>query len=435
MQAVAALAVACTLLLHGAGDSPAATPRAAGIGAIARDYVGLALALGRHDPDYVDSYYGPPAWKAQADSAKWPLPEIRQRAQALIDALQPLRPADGDSMNVLRHEHLLAQLRSLEARAEMLDGRRLSFDEESQALYNAVSPRYEAQYFETALATLDSLLPGKGPLAERYDAFRSRLIVPAARIDTVMRAAIAECRARTLKHIPLPPNERYTVEYVKGKSWSAYNWYQGDYHSLIQVNVDQPLYVDGIVGLAGHEGYPGHHVNAVLYEWELVNQRGWVEFSVLPLFSPQCLIAEGSGNFGLEVLFTPAERLAWEKRVLYPLAGIDTALARRHEAVRHAMRRLTYASNEAGRRFLQGEADSAATVAWLGRYTLRTPERAARQIKFFRQYRSYIINYNFGEDLVQGFVESRGGTPERRWRAFRDLIATPRTPSGIRPKS
>ena len=38
-----------------------------------------------------------------------------------------------------------------------------------------------------------------------------------------------------------PPIESFTVEYVTGKSWSGDNWYQGNYHSLIQVNTDLPI--------------------------------------------------------------------------------------------------------------------------------------------------------------------------------------------------
>ena len=123
----------------------------------------------------------------------------------------------------------------------------------------------------------------------------------------MFKAAIDGCRSRTLQHIQLPPGESFTVEYVTGKSWSGYNWYQGNYRSLIQVNTDLPIYIDRAIDLACHEGYPGHHVYNVLLEKNLVRDRGWVEFSVYPLFSPQSLIAEGTANFGIEVAF-PRER-------------------------------------------------------------------------------------------------------------------------------
>ena len=44
--------------------------------AIAEQYVKLVLALGQHDPAYVDAYYGPAEWKSEAESRKRPLAEI-----------------------------------------------------------------------------------------------------------------------------------------------------------------------------------------------------------------------------------------------------------------------------------------------------------------------------------------------------------------------
>ena len=112
----------------------------------------------------------------------------------------------------------------------------------------------------------------------------------------------------------LPP-EHFTVEYVTNKSWSGYNWYQGGFRSLIQVNTDLPIYIDRAVDLACHEGYPGHHVYNALLEQHLVKARGWLEFSVYPLFSPQSLIAEGTANYGIEVAFPGRDRIAFEQEV------------------------------------------------------------------------------------------------------------------------
>ena len=63
------------------------------------------------------------------------------------------------------------------------------------------------------------------------------------------------------------------------------------------------------------------------------------------------------------------------------------------------------------------------------------PDRAEQRTRFFDQYRSYVINYNLGKDLVRAFVEGRGGTadhPDVRWREFGSLLASPRLPSGLR---
>ena len=148
----------------------------------------------------------------------------------------------------------------------MLSGAKLSFDEESAALYDAVAPNHPESYFQAALDDLNRRLPGSGSLIDRYDAFRQTFIIPKDRLSKVFDTAIAEGRRRTQQHITLPSGESFKVEYVTNKSWSGYNWYQGNYHSLIQVNTDLPIYIDRAVDLACHEGYPGHHVYNALLE-------------------------------------------------------------------------------------------------------------------------------------------------------------------------
>jgi hypothetical protein len=222
---------------------------------------------------------------------------------------------------------------------------------------------------------------------------------------------------------------------VTNKSWSGYNWYQGGFKSLIQVNTDLPIYIDRAIDLACHEGYPGHHVYNALLEQHLVKERGWIEFTVYPLFSPQSLIAEGTANFGIEVAFPGRERIAYEQSRLFPLAGLDPARAPEYYEVMALVDQLSYAGNEAARRYLNGRIDAAAAAAWLERYALMPRDRAAQRVRFFDQYRSYVINYNYGKDLVRTFIEARGGTaanPARRWQEFEKLLSSPRLPSGLR---
>jgi hypothetical protein len=61
--------------------------------------------------------------------------------------------------------------------------------------------------------------------------------------------------------------------------------------------------------------------------------------------------------------------------------------------------------------------------------------RAEQRVKFFDQYRSYVINYNLGKDLVRAFIERRtrgNAAPARRWQEFAALLSSPRLPSGLR---
>jgi hypothetical protein len=320
------------------------------------------------------------------------------------------------------------------ARTEMLEGKSFSFDEEAKALYDAEPPTYPASHFEEILTRLEEKIPGDGPLIERYETFKRDFIIPKERLDTVFTAAIHEARRRTLAHVDLPTHENFVVEYVTDKPWSGYNWYQGNAQSLIQVNTDLPIYIDRAVDLASHEGYPGHHVYNVLLEKNLVNDRGWMEFSVYPLFSPQSLIAEGSANYGIKVAFPAEERLDFEREVLFPLAGLDSSRVDEYYAIEELVSELSYAGNEAARRYLNGEIDANEAAEWLATFAMMPMERARQRVRFIDTYRSYVINYNLGQDLVQRYVEAQGGTadqPEQRWDVFSSLLSSPRLPSGL----
>src|SRR5438477_13185788 len=53
------------------------------LNAVAEKYAHLVLALGQHDPDYVDAFYGPPEWKTRAEKEKKPLDAIGAEATEL----------------------------------------------------------------------------------------------------------------------------------------------------------------------------------------------------------------------------------------------------------------------------------------------------------------------------------------------------------------
>jgi hypothetical protein len=405
---------------------------------VARRYVTLVLALGQHDRDYVDAYYGPPEIRKEVEALKLPLGALDAQAAALEgDVKAVVVPDTGKDAELwtLRKQYLQRQTSSLRARVAMLQGKKLTFDQESQALYDAVAPTHSEAEFASIIKALEALLPGDGPLIARYEKFKADFAIGNDRVDPVFQAAIRACRDRTRQYIELPPAESFTVEYVTGKSWSGYNWYQGNYRSLIQVNTDLPIYIERALDLACHEGYPGHHVYNVLLEKHLVRDRGWVEFTVYPLFSPQSLIAEGTANYGIDVAFPRDERLQFERDVLFPLANLSASRAKEYYEVMALVDRLSYAGNEAARRYLDGKIDAASAVDWLERYAMMPRARAEQRVKFFDQYRSYVINYNLGKDLVRAFIERRVGknqSPRRTWQEFSALLSSPRLPSGLK---
>jgi hypothetical protein len=401
---------------------------------IAESFVKLVLAVGQHDADYVDAYFGPEEWQLEARESALTLDEIRQRAVDAREALLSLAAAFDDNLGVARHLFMRKSLESLVARVDLLSGLPLTFDQESAALYDAVAPTHSAEHFQGVLGRLEERLPGEGTILERFDAFRQSFVIPPESLDAVFQAAIEACRQETRKYIDLPPDESFTVEYVTDKSWSGYNWYKGGYQSLIQVNTDLPIYIDRALDLACHEGYPGHHVYNLLLEREMVNELGWVEFTIYPLFSPRSFLAEGTANFGIDVTFPTETRLQLEETVLFPLAGLDPHRVREYYEVQDLTKELRFAGNEAARGYLDGEMDAEEAVEWLTTYSMMSRPRAEQRLRFIEQYRSYVINYNLGQKMVGQYIESHGGTPDRpeeRWRLFSDLISRPAVASEL----
>ncbi len=415
------------LLAMGCASGPTIDPT--DMNALAEDYVRVVLALGVHDPDFVDAYHGPAEWRKEVERDELSLDAISIRAGLLRSTVAAGDRGRDTPIEARRRSLLVKQLTATQARADILRGRTLTFDQEARLLYDVLPPRNDEDYFRRRVAELDRLLPGTGPLAERLKEYRSDFVIDVDRLDMVFAAAIAECRRRTLEYIPLPDNERFVVEYVNDKPWSGYNWFQGNAYSLIQLNTDLPIYIDRAVDLACHEGYPGHHVFNTLLERELVVERGWMEFSVYPLFSPMSLIAEGSANYGIHMAFPGEERLDFERDVLFPLAGLDRARVEEYYAVEELTEQLKYAGNEAARSYLDGDIDGAAAVQWLIDYALMSRERAEQRLDFIEKYRAYVINYNLGQDLVRQYVERAGTTPAERWAAFEALLSTPTSAS------
>lgn len=430
-----ALLLACTAAaaLAGCATLPAATPDS--LDRIADDYVLLQLTIGEKEDGYIDAYYGPAEFKtrATAEASAASLPELearavalRVRAQGFSDDGQP-----GDSADERRARFLAAQLTAARTRLKMLRGERLSFADEAEGLFGVRPDLVDLATLDAVLTELDALMPGAGPLWQRVDAFQNRFNLPADRIRPVMDAAIAECRRRTLDRMPLPAGERFDLALVTDKPWSGYNYYQGGYHSKIEINTDLPIRLDRAVDLGCHEGYPGHHAFNALIERDLVNGRGWQEFTVYPLYSPQSLIAEGSANYGIELAFPGAEQLAFETQVLAPLAGIPADGLADYARLRAAMQRLGAARYTISARYLAGEISADEAKSLLQRYQLLSPERAAQSLRFTDTYRSYVINYGLGRDMVRAAIEAGGADSATRWQRMERLLAEPTLPADL----
>ena len=401
--------------------------------AIAREYVLLSLTIGEKEEGYIDAYYGPAELqaKAKADASKQNLDQLAARTDALVKRVAALPKID-DAMDARRAAFLSAQLVAAKTRLLMMKGNKLSFADESMGLFGVTPEIKPLASYDPIIAKIDRLVPGSGPLADRVTEFQDRFNVPSARLRPVFDAAIAECKRRTAEHIALPKDESFTLEFVKGKSWGAYNYYKGNAHSLIQVNIDLPIRFSRAIDLGCHEGYPGHHVLNALLEEKLTKGRKWIEFSVYPLYSPQSLLAEGSASYGIDLAFSGDDQLAFETRTLYPLAGLPDLEASKYLELAKAMRDLGGARFTIAREYLEGRIDRAGAVALTQEYLLQSKERAEKSLDFTDQYRSYVINYGLGQDMVRAYIEKAGPDPKARWARMEKILSEPTLPADLK---
>jgi hypothetical protein len=415
------------LFILSCGHDPAQQQENKKLNSLAVEYVRLGLTIGQYDTDFVDAYYGPDSLKPKQTPAKeFPKDSLLANTNVLMNELKIISTNSTVDTNKIRANWLMDQLVAFGRRIRIFSGEERPFDEESKELFGVVAPVYTEDYFKAQVNLLDSILPGKGRVNDRFQKLANKFIIPKDKLDPVIKAAIAEARKRTMAHYTLPAAEAFTLEYVTNKPWSGYNWYKGNYKSTVQINTDLKIFIDRAIDVGSHESYPGHHVYNMLLEKNLYHDKGWVEVSMYPLFSPQSLVAEGSANYGIEVAFPGDEKVKFAKNVLLPLAGLDTAGINLYFKALAIKGTLNYARNEAARGLINNTMSRDKATTYLTKYCLMNDETAAKSISFIKKYRSYVINYNYGLDMVKSYIEKNGGTPKdpvKRWGLFGRLLS------------
>ena len=403
---------------------------------IAEEYVRLVLQVGKYDSAVVDAYFGPEEWKPNEQKAAiFPEETLVNSANDLLSKCKTLLDSKSPNLNIRRVEMLQKQLIALRTKVQMISGKTYSFDEEAALLYDAEPPFYPLSYFDKLLDEMDQLLNGDAVLSSRYTKFMEQFIIPKNMLDSVFSVATAESRAITKQYLDLPTQENFVLEYVNDKVWSGYNYYQGNSQSLIQINTDFPIHIDRAIDLASHEGYPGHHIYMMLLDQNLVNTKGWMEYSVYPLFSPLSFISEGSANYGIDMVFPGIKRLAFERDVLFPIIGISKMKAEKFHKVQELKAKLKYAENEIARRYLNGIIGREEAVGMIETYLLFSPKKAIQRLNFIETNRSYVINYNLGRDQVAKHMKLSGADPElpeKRWQIFKELLSNPYSSSTLK---
>jgi hypothetical protein len=384
-------------------------------------FVELALAFGQTDEKEVDAYFGPDSLRPKPGSKAPSLDDLKRDLGQLANDI-----AADPGPSTPRRTRLASRITHLQALIGTIQNpHSLSFDEEAKRVYGIEPVPVDNAGIARAAAELGRLLPGSGPLATRVDAFRARYVIPDDKREAVFTRALGECRRRTRAHWQLPATERVDIEWTSTVD-AAWHRYKGGFRSQLQINANAVAFLGSAIDVACHEAHPGHHAQFVMQD--VASGRGGlpIEERVVLLRSPDSLFREGAANYGVDLAFPFAERLAFERDVLFPLAGFAPAEAAKFEKVRALIDVIAPATAPILRDYRDGRltADAAATA--LQRDALVSSPQAL--LGFVDQLGPYALGYTVARDWVASRVATAAGSGDR-WAVLRRYVAAPGMPA------
>lgn len=361
---------------------------------LAERYIQLAYGIQKHFPGYIDAYFGPDELK---QVEKVSVAELLKTATALQEDAKDASP------------WFQAQVTSMQTVLAKLSGQRVSYRDEVKQVYDIEPKHVPEKQFEEAHVTLDALLEGSGSIAERLESFRERFIVPTETLPRVIEHISTELRTRTKKLFTLPDEETFTIELVNNKPWGGYNWYEGNYRSRIDINMDLPKHLHGLPHLLAHEGYPGHHTEHVLKEQHLYREQQKLEHTIFLINSPEAVQAEGVAENALAQVMTEDE----VTELLIDVLPLSKVTANKEEVkhihtINNALEQLSYVSGNAALLLHEEKASSKDVLAYLQRYSLSSLARNQKSLEFLQAptSASYVFTYTMGKELVAQVVKT-----------------------------
>jgi hypothetical protein len=388
-------------------------------------FVELALSIDQHFPGYVDAYYGPrETLQAIEQRGEVPFKELERIASDLVDSI-----SQDSSLNPGRKEFLTGEVGAMQTTLRILQGEAPGFIEEVQSLYGLTPSWTNEKIFEATHKKLDELLPGSGPLVDRFQSFREQLMISAETAAPIIKRLADDVQSRTRQRLILPADESCEYKFVKDKPWGAYNWYLGNYRSRIEINLDNPIRVYTLPHFITHEAYPGHHTEHSVKEQKYYRELGLLEYCILLSNTPAAVISEGIAECALELIFSPEELVDIYQQILEEtgLSNFNGRLI--YEFVHIASRPLRkVGDNELLLLHDKGASDDE-VIAYGRRYGLSTEKEETKYLQFAKDplWRSYGFNYSLGYELISKLLSST----ENKDRMFTRLLQESMTPAQV----
>ena len=392
---------------------------------IGEEYIRLALAIEEYLPGYVDSFFGPEEWKAQAKQAgKLPLPDLTERTARLAKDI-----SQADGMDPQRRDFLARQVTAMQMSLRLQAGEQVPLAEEVNALYDVQPAWVDESNFEEGHRELNQLLPPGSSLAERKQEWDRSLEIPLDKAKELMPIVIQRLQGLAHQRFNLPENESFTLEWVTDKPWAAYNWYLGGFRSTIQINADLPIRAGSLSDLIAHEGYPGHHTELSIKEQKLVREKGYHEHTISLLNSPSCVIAEGIATSALKTAIPDDELEDWYREEILPRAGMAHIDSKRMMQINRASDKTKGIMGNVSFMLYDQHRSEEEAEAYLRRYALATEKIIKHLIRFVSDplSRSYVFTYDIGYDLLEELFAHKN-----RSEYFKRLLEEPVTPGQVR---
>lgn len=426
MLASAGLAVACRTAPRGHDEFS--------LDATGEQYVRLTLQLAQHQPSLVEAWLGPSAWRPEA---RRPVAAIRAEIAPLQHAIDAAAtsevPRDEDAATngaTSRLTYLQRQIAALDLAARRLSGESMTFFDEARGAFGGraaallADAKDSTERLAAGRAELDRRLPGRGPLHERYAAFRKAYAIAPERVAATLQGALEYCRARVRAELSLPDEESVQLEPARGLGLEGLATYEGHFRSRVRIDASGPIDLARAVWLVAHETYPGHHLQHVLCDSDLVIARGWSERALYPAFGSHLLVAEGAAEAGAALLLADSH-FNHACRAIAHTAGTPVGIVEDLVAVQRAVADLDLTIAGVAQAYVDHTIDAAAAAEALTTDALVPDARPL--LALIERQRTRVLSYPIGRRLVSTHLSKT--PPDRRWPLLARIASTLVLPS------
>ena len=406
---------------------------------IAEEYVELMLAKIPHDPWDIYGYLDGPRGKRTAPIDRnrtiylyTPIPQYKDRSVAEIhgEAAKSCRELDelAKENNTPRVNFLRSHMNSLKMRTEMLLGAQFSFQEMTRGLYGLTAPEYPEEMFADVLDELNQVLPGKGSLLERVESFRQKMVVPSNKLAATMTSAVEAFHDIAVERMGITKDSaprlsfygfgphRKGLEldgYVYDWEWDRINW-------EIVFSTDHAFAIDDIISFSCHEVEPGH-LTFIGLRTKAAYENGCPELAVIAQFNESSAFIEGAARMSIDLCLPGEELFAFERDLLFPLAGIDKGLAECLPAWHKFRKATNFAKLVLERNRWDGKWSKEEGIAWMKQYMLAPPQDCAALVDHLAADPGHFVAHDYSREVITNYVYDKEPTWEGRWKLYREL--------------